>query len=100
MALLHPDAVWLTDSDGRSKAARKPVVGADKVGRLLLGLLERYGEEMLAGWTPVQVNGELGFRSPAFAETGAGATVLSIRDGRIAAVYMMINPEKLPQRVS
>ncbi len=100
VALLHPDAVWLTDSDGRSKAARKPVVGADKVGRLLLGLLERYGEEMLAGWTPVQVNGELGFRSPAFAETGAGATVLSIRDGRIAAVYMMINPEKLPQRVS
>jgi RNA polymerase sigma-70 factor (ECF subfamily) len=98
VALLHPDAVWLTDSNGRSKAARKPVVGADKVGRLLLGLLERYGGGMLAGWTPVQVNGELGFRSPAFADTGAGAAVLSIRDGRIAAVYMVVNPEKLPQR--
>jgi len=97
VALLHPDAAYVADSGGRSKAARRAVVGADKVTRLLLGLVERYGAQMLAGWTPVMVNGELGIRSPAFADTAAGAAVLSLRDGRIAAIYQVVNPEKLGQ---
>jgi len=96
VALLHPDAVYVADSGGRAKAARRPVVGAEKVTRLLLGLLERYGEEMVAGWTPAEINGELGIRSPAFADIAAGVAVFTVRDGRIAAIYQVVNPEKVP----
>ncbi|WP_219417582.1 RNA polymerase sigma factor SigJ [Pseudonocardia nigra] len=93
--LLHPGAALVTDSGGRTRAARRTVAGAEKVARLLLGLYEKFGDAMLTDWTPVLVNGEAGFRTPAFAETGAGVTVLSLRDGKIDAVYQMLNPEKL-----
>jgi RNA polymerase sigma-70 factor, ECF subfamily len=93
--LLHPDAVWVTDSGGRAKAARRTIVGAEKVARLLLGLLTQYGEDLLGGTSAVQVNGEPGIRTPGNAATPAGVGVLAVRDGRIAAVYQVVNPEKL-----
>ena len=31
--------MWTADSDGKASAARRPVVGADKVARLVLGLI-------------------------------------------------------------
>jgi RNA polymerase sigma-70 factor (ECF subfamily) len=96
--LLHPDAVWVTDSDGRVRAARRPIVGAEKVARLLLGLLTQYGEELLGGASVVQVNGELGIRTPGNAATPAGVSVFAVRDGRVAAVYQVVNPEKLAHR--
>jgi RNA polymerase sigma-70 factor, ECF subfamily len=93
--LLHPDVVWVSDSDGKARAARRPVVGAEKVARLLLGLLEKYGEDLLHRSAVVQVNGELGIRLPA-GDTPAGQVgVFAVRDGRIAAVYHVVNPEKL-----
>lgn len=96
LELLHPDAVWLTDSDGRSRAARRAVVGAEKVRRLLLGLLERYAGAIAVGWEPVLVNGDPGFRFPAYGEyEAAGVAVLAVRDGRIEGVYQVVNPEKL-----
>jgi RNA polymerase sigma-70 factor (ECF subfamily) len=95
LELLHPDAVWVTDSDDRVRAARRPVAGADKITRFALGLLERYGPGLAAGWEPVLVNGELGVRFPGVEGSGPGVAVLAVRDGRIAAVYQVVNPEKL-----
>lgn len=92
--LLHPDVVWVSDSDGRGRAARNVIVGAEKVGRLLVGLLGKYGD-LLRGSAVVQVNGELGVRMPATDTTPAGVAVFAVRDGRIAAVYQVVNPEKL-----
>jgi RNA polymerase sigma-70 factor (ECF subfamily) len=93
--LLHPDVVWVSDSDGKARAARRPVVGAEKVARLLLGLLEKYGEDLLHGSAVVQVNGELGIRLPAGGTPAGQVGVFAVRDGRIAAVYHVVNPEKL-----
>jgi RNA polymerase sigma-70 factor, ECF subfamily len=95
LELLHPDAVWVTDSDGRSPAARRPVVGAEKVMRLLLGLMERYAGAIATGWKPVLVNGDPGVRFPAYGTTNAGVVVLAVRDGRIEGAYQVVNPEKL-----
>jgi RNA polymerase sigma-70 factor, ECF subfamily len=95
LELLHPDAVWVTDTDGRSRGARRPIVGAEKVTRFLLGLLERYGSALASGWDPMFVNGDPGVRIPAYGETGPGVAVLAVRDGRIAAAYGVVNPEKL-----
>ena len=93
VALLHPDAVLVNDSGGRVRAARQVVVGADKVARLLLGLVARYGPATLDAH-PVLVNGELGFFVPAAGELPASVTTLTIRDDRILAVNGVLNPEK------
>jgi RNA polymerase sigma-70 factor, ECF subfamily len=95
VAVLHPDAVLVNDSDGRVRAARREVVGADKVARLLLGLMARYGTEALLDARPVLVNGEPGVFVPAANEMPASVTVPAMRDDRIVALYGVLNPEKL-----
>ena len=95
LAVLHPEAVWVNDSDGRTKAARRTISGSEKVARLILGLLERYGPTFTEGWVPVEVNGETGFLTPSYGETGRSATAVSVRDGRISGIYSVYNPEKL-----
>jgi RNA polymerase sigma-70 factor (ECF subfamily) len=96
VALLHPDAVLINDSGGMTPAARRVVHGAEKVARLLLGLTNRYGGDLLAGWSPVLVNGEQGYRSGG-GRSGApeSVSVFSVQDGRIAAIYTVLNPAKL-----
>jgi RNA polymerase sigma-70 factor, ECF subfamily len=94
VSLLHPDVVFVNDSDGRVSAARRPVVGADKVARLLLGLVALYGGGLYRDTRPVLVNGEPGFIGPA-GRSEVAVNVLSVRDGRIAGIYGVLNPEKL-----
>jgi RNA polymerase sigma-70 factor, ECF subfamily len=94
VALLHPDVVLVNDGGGVVSAARRPVVGPDKVARLLLGLLDRHGPGLLAG-EPVLVNGELGLRTRACGTVPASVTVLALRDGLVAGLYSVLNPAKL-----
>jgi RNA polymerase sigma-70 factor, ECF subfamily len=95
VAVLHPDAVLVNDSDGRVRAARREVVGADKVARLLLGLMARYGSDALLAGRMLLVNGELGMFVPAANEMPESVTVAAVRDDRIVALYGVLNPEKL-----
>jgi RNA polymerase sigma-70 factor (ECF subfamily) len=95
VGLLHPDARWITDSDGRARAARRPVGGADKVSRLLFGLIRKYGSGLVSGWEVVSVNGEPGFRTPGVGGVPPAVAVFSVTDGRIHAIYQVVNPEKL-----
>ncbi|MGI5131858.1 RNA polymerase sigma factor SigJ [Pseudonocardia sp. CA-107938] len=95
VSLLHPDAVYLADGGGTVKAARRPVCGADKVARLLLGFLRRYGPELTTGWTPVLVNGAAGVRTQAGSDLPAGVVTIAVVDGRISGIYQVINPAKL-----
>lgn len=102
VALLHPDAVLVNDTDGRVTAARRPVTGADRVARLLLGLVERHGPAMLDGRL-VRVNGDLGIATPQTRTVAAAVTVFAVAGGRITAIYGVLNPEKLapgmPRRI-
>lgn len=95
VGLLHPAAVMLNDSDGKVQAARRPIEGADKVARLLLGLRERYGDAFTADAELVLVNGELGFRLPATATTPASINTMTMVDGLVVGIYGVLNPEKL-----
>ncbi|HEX4248510.1 MAG TPA: RNA polymerase sigma factor SigJ [Pseudonocardia sp.] len=95
VALLHPDAVLVNDSGGMTPAARRVVHGAEKVARLLIGLSNRYGEDLLAGWAPVLVNGEQGYRSGGRGGAPVAVSVFSVEDGKIAAIYSVLNPAKL-----
>ena len=41
MTMLAPDATWTADSGGKVSAARRPVVGAERVARAIVGLIRK-----------------------------------------------------------
>jgi RNA polymerase sigma-70 factor (ECF subfamily) len=101
MELLHPDVVMIGDGGGKATTARQWVAGPDKVARFLLGLLQRYGAESMSAVRFVLVNGDLGVvmsDHPGDAEhpplTGR-VIALAMRDGVIAGLYDVVNPDKL-----
>ncbi|MEU3979193.1 RNA polymerase sigma-70 factor [Streptomyces sp. NPDC026672] len=89
--ILAPDVVFLGDGGGIKQAVPRPVVGAEKVGRLLAVGLERLTAEALR---PTEVNGH-----PALVLRFDGDvdTVMALRidDGLITGLYAVRNPEKL-----
>jgi RNA polymerase sigma-70 factor (TIGR02957 family) len=89
--LLAPDVVFLGDGGGVKQAVPRPIVGANKVARLLAIGLTRI---TAAALRPAQVNGH-----PALVlhQDGEVDTVLALRidDGLITGFYAVRNPEKL-----
>ncbi|MDI2031707.1 RNA polymerase sigma factor SigJ [Saccharopolyspora sp. TS4A08] len=93
--LLHPTAAVYGDSGGKARTARRPVVGAEKVARFAVGLIEKYGAELVTSARPVLVNGDLGLLFPGTPETGPRVFALTVREGRTAEVFDIVNPDKL-----
>jgi RNA polymerase sigma-70 factor (ECF subfamily) len=94
--LLTADAVLYSDGGGKRLAALNPIYGADKIARFFAGVVRK---EHTDRWRvrPAEINGLPGF---VFADPeGALRTVaFDVADGRIAAIYLVVNPDKL-QRV-
>jgi RNA polymerase sigma-70 factor, ECF subfamily len=91
-ALLAEDAVLWSDGGGIVRAARKPVVGADKIARFLVGIRKR-GLPPDFAIALARVNGQ-----PGIHVTGTDAHsvwALEIDGGVIAAIRGVANPEKL-----
>ncbi|UMB70670.1 RNA polymerase sigma-70 factor [Mycobacterium paraterrae] len=94
MSMLAPDVVWTSDSNGKASAARRPVVGADKVARFVVGLMAR-------GAQVPEVRVEIGICNAAPAvllyncERLEGVFTVEIVDGTITNFYAMRNPDKL-----
>ncbi|HEY2063513.1 MAG TPA: sigma-70 family RNA polymerase sigma factor [Amycolatopsis sp.] len=99
--LLHPDVVLIGDSDGKGRTTRQIIAGPDKLVRFLLGLMQKYEPGLFGRGAPVLVNGDLGLWLPAlpgregFLALDEHVQAMSIRDGRIVAVYDIVNPDKL-----
>lgn len=92
--LLAKDARTLSDGGGVVRAARKPIVGRERVAQFLLGVLEKFASDLV----PVMVSAN---GSPAFIglRNGAPAAFWTIEvdpDG-VAGVYIVLNPGKLSQ---
>ncbi|WP_046302400.1 RNA polymerase sigma factor SigJ, partial [Mycobacterium sp. UM_Kg27] len=94
LSMLAPDVVWTADSGGKASAARRPVVGADKVARTVIGLL-RQGTQM----PDVRVDMGVCNSAPAVlfyrADRLEGVFTFEIVDGLITNFYAMRNPDKL-----
>ncbi len=92
MAMLAPDVVFTSDSDGKAKAARRPVLGSAKVARLLIGLFSRAGAEY-------RIQAATYNSSPAVIvyrdERPDSVFTIEVIEGKIANFYAMRNPEKL-----
>lgn len=96
VAVLAPDVVLRSDGGGVVSAALRPVVGADKVARLLAGLVA-LAEGPIES-TDVLVNGEPGVVVRALARGVRETTVVVPHvgpDGRVVAVDIVRNPQKL-----
>ena len=90
--VLAPDAVLHSDSGGKVRAARRHIVGADRVARLFAIITRKFGPARRARLA--RINGLPGL----VMQDAAGLTqtlALDIRDGAIAAVYLVRNPDKL-----
>ena len=91
--MLADDAVLHSDGGGKKAATLRPVMGGDKVARFFAGIAGKPGGKLL-GAAVVRLNG-----MPAVLGTEADglprSISLDIQDGRIVAVYMVRNPDKL-----
>ena len=95
-ALLHANARLVSDGGGVVTAAVRPLLGAERIGRLFWAITRRgLGHTAQLGW----VNGEpaiLRFQGDRL----HSVTTIEVADGRIANVYSVLNPEKLPSVVT
>ena len=87
--VLAPDVVLIADGGGLVRAARKPIIGVEKVVAFLARVADL--PEMVA--TTVRFNGMPGARF----DVGGDVTAVSlvIEGGRITRIYAMRNPNKL-----
>jgi len=90
--ILAPDVVLLGDGGGVKQAVLRPIVGSDKVARLLTAGIARVAHQMTL--EPVQVNG-----GPALLVRLDGeidnVVAARIDDGLITGLYVVRNPQKL-----
>ena len=92
--LLAEDAVLITDGGGKRKAALRPMVGREDVLALIKGLTWRGGWLEADAIRLARVNGYLG----AVARVGDDLMTVAFEpsaDGRLGAVYVLRNPDKL-----
>ncbi|MFJ9085189.1 RNA polymerase sigma-70 factor [Streptomyces sp. NPDC102384] len=95
--VLAPDVVYMGDGGGVKHAALRPIVGADKVARLLAGGLGRNTIPIAFG--PATVNGGAGLTIHLDGELDSVVAV-HVEDGRITGIYVVRNPEKLSRTTS
>ena len=95
LGLLSQDAVLTSDGGGKAKAAINPLNGVDRIVKFLLGLNRKVG--IGQAMSLAVVNSETGI---VLRENGATVGICGFRcaNDRIAEIYWVDNPDKLPQR--
>ncbi|MEV6973807.1 sigma-70 family RNA polymerase sigma factor [Kitasatospora sp. NPDC093806] len=94
LAVLDPEIVWHSDGGGIVRAGIRPVLGSDKVSRLVQGLVAKW-------FTPgmrldfALVNGEPGLLWIDESGRVGGVLAFTVADGRITEAFTVVNPEKL-----
>ena len=96
--VLAEDAVLYPDGGGRVLSALRPIYGSERVVRFLFGVLKKFPLGAGAQISERTINGAPGFYVE---EEGRPVQTIAfdVQDGRIAAVYIVRNPEKL-RRIS
>jgi RNA polymerase sigma-70 factor (ECF subfamily) len=89
---LAPDVVCVSDGGAARRAARRPVVGAPRVARLLINLAHRYTGDIEV--RTASVNGDAGAVIVIGGEVDVVAA-FEIRDHRVVAIRLVRNPDKL-----
>lgn len=94
LEILAEDAVMYTDGGGHTHAALKPIVGGAKIARTIIALLPQLPKDFNARFATV--NGTTGILAYSGNRLQSVFSMLVV-DGAIKALYMVGNPEKLPE---
>jgi len=97
MAVLAPNVTLLTDGGGKTRAALRPITGADKVARFIAGISTRpYMGVQISSFSleAAEINGGPGTLISLGGQAIAVLTT-AVADGRITAIQLLTNPDKL-----
>jgi RNA polymerase sigma-70 factor (ECF subfamily) len=94
--MLTEDALFLSDGGGRVSAAGIPILGRERVTKVMVGIALKHPLPADAQITLTHINGLAG----CLIHTADGLPIQTIAiepgpDGRVAAVYVVRNPDKL-----
>jgi RNA polymerase sigma-70 factor (ECF subfamily) len=92
LSLFTPDVTWTADGGGKTAASPRPLVGVERIVRLVIGLRRRWWADLDVA--VATVNGEPGL---CMRVGGRLIAVMAIesKDDRIQSVYAVLNPDKL-----
>jgi RNA polymerase sigma-70 factor (ECF subfamily) len=97
LGVLAPDVVLVPDGGGKRLAPRRPLVGAEEVARFLGGIKGRSYEGVAPEDRTVEITDVNGV--PGVVIRGGGtvlsALVADVVDGRVSALHLIANPDKL-----
>jgi RNA polymerase sigma-70 factor (ECF subfamily) len=92
LALLADDVTVYSDGGGKVAAARRPIIGADRVGRLFIGITAKAPPTF--SFHVATINGQ----SALVGELSGhpyGVYAFDVAEGRIRAIRVILNPDKL-----
>ncbi|MBF6176193.1 RNA polymerase sigma factor SigJ [Nocardia blacklockiae] len=104
LSLLAPEVTWTADSGGKATAARRPIVGAEKVAAIIVSLFHTRRPTSDLRIETVNCN-----NTPALVayrgDLLEGVFLIEILGGKITNLYAVRNPDKLaavtvPRRIS
>jgi RNA polymerase sigma-70 factor (ECF subfamily) len=93
LSLLSEDVTLYSDGGGKTRAALNPIHGSDRVARFLTGILRKLPPGFAVRRTPV--NGRPGLVGYSADGSPQSVVTLDVAEGRIRAVRLVVNPEKL-----
>jgi RNA polymerase sigma-70 factor (ECF subfamily) len=97
MSVLADDVTLLTDGGGKTRAALRPITGPAKVARFIAGIATRpyRGTDSSAmSIDAAEINGVPGTLISVGGQPVAVVT-MAVADGRITAIQLLANPDKL-----
>lgn len=88
--------VSVSDGDGMAGVARRPVLGADKVARFLLGALRKWRPQVTIEHTIVNTRPGLAIHLASSDQNQViGIAALEVNAGHIRHIWISMNPDKL-----
>ncbi len=94
MKLLDPEVVWHSDGGGEITAGVRPILGAERVARMLAGLNTKYfTPDMIVAFA--QVGDEPGLVLGYPDGTPGAVIAFCVADGLITEAHIVVNPKKL-----
>jgi RNA polymerase sigma-70 factor (ECF subfamily) len=93
LALLSEDVTLWSDGGGKARAALNPISGVQKVARFFSGILRKAPPGLVVRWA--QINGRPGLVGYFQDGRPQSVTTFDIAEGRIRAIRLVVNPDKL-----
>lgn len=94
--LLAADAIMYSDGGGVVTAARKPIYGADKIARFMVGVQRKAAYPTDAVFSRVLVNGDPGVRMDSAADGFLSIIAIEVADDAVQCIRFFTNPERFP----